>query len=480
MSKFNPTVNTQKFSNQKKHTSYVLTDKEKLVHQILTSFFNEKKYYGDNSDIIVETVNAVMEEDPFFIAKLAAFVRKEFQMRSISHVLITMLAHHEKGKKYIRRCVKNCALRGDDITEVLSCYLSMYGKPIPNALKKGIGDVLNTFDEYTFSKYYGKRKQLNMKDVLCLTHPKPVNEKQSLLFKKVLENNLEKAYTWEREISTRGNKKEVWEELIESNKLGYMALLRNLRNILQLDVNNREKVLKHISDKSQVLKSKQMPFRYLSAYKEVKSFCDSEVLETLEKAVQVSVDNIPKLYGTTLIAIDVSGSMSYPLSARSKVRCAEVSKLLGMIANRICEKAYLYEFNTRIKKGDFARNENILKVASDAKCGGATDLSLPFEMAIDKNLWVDRIIIISDNECNYGCCYNRGEPVQKIVNRYRENVNKNAWVHAIDLMGYGSVQFMGDKVNLLSGWNEKVFEFISLVEAGKENLVERIDKYMEE
>ena len=115
MSKFNPTVNTQKFSNQKKHTSYVLTDKEKLVHQILTSFFNEKKYYGDNSDIIVETVNAVMEEDPFFIAKLAAFARKEFQMRSISHVLITMLAHHEKGKKYIRRCVKNCALRGDDI-----------------------------------------------------------------------------------------------------------------------------------------------------------------------------------------------------------------------------------------------------------------------------------------------------------------------------------------------------------------------------
>ena len=146
----------------------------------------------------------------------------------------------------------------------------------------------------------------------------------------------------------------------------------------------------------------------------------------------------------------------------------------------ICEKAYLYEFNTRIKKGDFARNENILKEASDAKCGGATDLSLPFEMAINKNLWVDRIIVISDNECNYGCCYNRGEPVQKMVNRYRENVNKNAWVHAIDLMGYGSVQFMGDKVNLLSGWNEKVFEFISLVEAGKENLVERIDKYMEE
>ena len=88
-------------------------------------------------------------------------------------------------------------------------------------------------------------------------------------------------------------------------------------------------------------------------------------------------------------------------------------------------------------------------------------------MAIDKNLWVDRIIIISDNECNYGCCYNRGEPVQKMVNRYRENVNKNAWVHAIDLMGYGSVQFRGDKVNLLSGWNEnKVVSIFSLITLG--------------
>ena len=176
MAKFNsPTTGSMKTTNRSGFEAYRMPDKTKLVTQVLTSFFDEKKFYGDNSDDIKETLKRVIKADPEFVSKLAVFARREFNMRSISHVLTAYLAHEVEGKPYVKETVRGVTVRGDDVTEIMSCYISEFGKPIPNSLKKGIANAIKGFDEYTLAKYKGTGKSVTMADILNLCHPKPPN-----------------------------------------------------------------------------------------------------------------------------------------------------------------------------------------------------------------------------------------------------------------------------------------------------------------
>lgn len=475
MSKFN-TAQSIKTTNKEGHAAYGMTDKSKLVTQVLTSFFNEAKFYGDNSAEMQETIKNVIETDAGFVAKLAAFARREFNMRSVAHVLTAYLAHEVQGKPYVRKTVKAVSLRGDDVTEIMACYLSLFGKPVPNSLKKGISDVMQGFDEYTLAKYKGDGKSVKMRDLLCLCRPTPLNEAQSDMWKRCLNGELETPYTWETELSAKGNNAETWEELIDSGKVGYMALLRNLRNILNANPSNVDKVLDTIQNPEAVRRSRQLPFRFLSAYKEVSSICGSKVLDVLENAVEASCANIPRLDGTTVIAVDVSGSMYNGISANSNVKCSEIAMLLGLIANRICDNSIFYTFDDTITKHAFSSRQGILAGAMKMPRGGATYMRLPFERMIADHVKADRIIFLSDNQCN-GMLHGVGNIVQLAADKYRRETGNDICVHAIDLQGYGTQQFHGAKTNIVAGWSERVFDFIKIAEQGEGSLEKRIESY---
>lgn len=477
MAKFNSPT-TIKTTNKEGHVAYGMTDKAKLVTQVLTSFFNEKKFYQDNSAEMQEVIKRVIQKDPQFVSNLAVFARREFNMRSVAHVLTAYLAHEEKGKPFVRKTVKGVSLRGDDVTEIMSFYLSTFGKPIPNSLKKGVNDVLLGFDEYTLAKYKGEGKSVKMRDLLCLCRPKPASKEQEAMWKRCLEGELEIPETWETQLSANGNNRETWEKLIDGGKVGYMAILRNLRNILNAKPRNIDKVYTKLADPVAVRKSKQLPFRFLSAYKSVGNIGGSKVFDVLESAVDASVDNLPKLPGTTVIAIDVSGSMGSPISAKSDIRCAEIAMMLGMIANRICDNSIVLTFETSLRKLNVSGRTGILYAAiHNSTPGGGTNMSLPFIWMIDGNVQADRIIILSDSMCNAGVTYWDRATVQTLADEYRRKTGNDIWVHAIDLQGYGTQQFHGPKTNLVAGWSEKVFDFILLAEQGEGTLEKAIAAY---
>ncbi len=473
MSKFNQ-IQSIKTVNNCGQPAYTMADKEKLVSQVLTSFFNESKFYGDNSEDMQKTIVNVIKTEPEFVSKLAIFARRVFHMRSVSHVLTAYLAHENEGKPYVRNTVKGVTVRGDDVTEIMAFYINTFGKrPIPNSLKKGINDVIVNFDEYTLAKYKGEKKTVKMRDLLCICRPSPKTPEQSEMWKRCIEGKLAVPVTWETELSQNGNNKETWEKLIDSGKVGYMAYLRNLRNILQAEPSNLQTVLDTIENPERVKKSKQLPFRYLSAYKAVSDMAGSKVFDALENALEVSVENMPKLSGTTVIAVDVSGSMSWQISSKSNIRYYEIAVLLGLAANKICDNSIFYTFDTEINKFDFSSRTPILETVQRISCGGGTDMYLPFKEMIDKNIKADRIIILSDNECNRINWYSK-KTVQQMADEYRKQTNQNLWVHAIDLAGYGTQQFHGDRTNIIAGWSEKVLDFINLAESGVHNLTQMI------
>ncbi len=474
MSKFNE-KQTMKTINQEGHVAYKLDDKTKLVTMVCTTFFNEFKFYGDNSRDLVKLATKLCYSDPKFVSNLAIYARKEMNLRSVSHVLTAIIAHEVPSKPYIKQTVEHVVVRADDLLEILACYLQMFGKPIPNGLKKALGNGLKKFDEYAISKYNGGSKAVKFSDILSLTHVKPDNETQSELFKRILENNLETAVRWESELSQHGNTKETWEKLINENKVGYMAALRNLRNMLYVNPSNFDNILNMLANKQQVLKSKQLPFRFLSAYRQVQEMASSKVLDTLEQATKHSVANLPKLKGKTVIAIDVSASMAHwPLSQNSSMHCSDIACLMAVMASYLCEDYIVYTFDTRLKNVTFPSNANIIQTADQIVVyGGGTDIALPFEEMIQKQIQADRVILFSDNEVNRG-----QRTIQTYVDEYRKKVNSNLWVHGVDLQGYETTQFIGKNTSVIAGWSDKILEYIHLSEEGFETQVEIIENYM--
>lgn len=502
MSKFNTaTENTMKTVNKEGHVAYRMDWRSKLITMVLTSFFNESKFYGDNSEELTNCLRSGIVDDPQFVSNLAIFARCEFNMRSVSHVITGYLANTREGKPFVKRTVKNIVLRGDDATEILSFYLNTFGKPIPNSLRKALREVFPTFDEYTLAKYKGEGKSVKMRDILCLCRPHPTSEEQSKVWKDLLEGTIKPAYTWETELSAKGNNKETWEQLIDSGKVGYMALLRNLRNILKAKPENLYKVFDKIADPEAVRKSRQLPFRYLSAWREVNKlsvgddvglFEQKDAMTALERAADCAVENLPKIPGKTIIAIDVSGSMGQTTSSKSDIRCCDISTMLGLIAHRICEKSVVFTFDDKLKLVNVpdVKGSLLAATAQNSTHGGGTNMFLPFQYILDHKTDADRIIVLSDNECNYWisaaqnsiysyyrCSSNDGSTVQTVVNQYRREVNPNFWVHAVDLQGYGTQQFIGKNTNIITGWSEKIFEFILMAEQGEGSLIKRIQNY---
>lgn len=475
MSKFNST-NTMKTTNKNGHVAYKYNDKELLVSMVLTTFFQEDKYYGDNSSDLVKLAEKMAKTDPEFVSNLARYARKVMHLRSVSHVLTAIVAHEINSKPYIAATCRDVIERADDITEILACYISKYGKPIPNGLKKALGDGM--ISKYkTLAKYNSPGKSVSFKDVLRICHPKAPNDEVNTVFKQVLDDNLPTFVRWETELSANGNNAETWEKLIAEKKVGYMAMLRNLRNIINADPSNVDDVYDTIGDKNAVLRSKQLPFRFLSAYKNLPAGAPKKARNVLETACRESAANLPRLKGRTAIMIDASGSMDGTLSGKSTVQYGEIAVLIGLIANYICDDSVVLAFNNTTKELPVNDYSSILEYSTTRRFAGGTDMSSPFEYMCDKNIKADRIIILSDNEVNQQMFSSYwGRPIQKCLEEYRKKVGKTVWLHGIDLAGYGTTQFMGEKVNHIAGWSERVLEYISLVENGLDGQVKIIEK----
>ena len=484
MSKFNLSVfKSNKTINNEGAVAYKMNDKEKLVTQVLTSLFNENKYYGDNSKDLVNTVRKILKTDAKFIANLCIYARNEIHLRTISHVLVSELSKSVVGKEYVRKTLNRVVERPDDMTEILAYYINTYGKPVPNSIKKGLADGFAKFDEYQLAKY-NRDNAVKLRDILCLVHPKAKDEKQNDLWKRLLENRLETPVTWETELSKKGNTREVWEKLIDENKIGYMAMMRNLRNIIKSGASNLDRVYEFLTDENRVLKNKQLPFRYYNAYKVLKNegIGTSKIYDALEIAIKTSTGNIGRLGGKTLISADVSGSMNSHVSAKSDLTCAEIAVLMLSIANYICEETITTTFDNSLYQCNLSTQNGIIANASSIKVnGGCTDITLPIRYLLDKKIFVDRIIILSDNEINRGYTrsigYGGPKSCQELVEEYKKKINPDVWVHAIDMQGYGTQQFVGKNVNIIAGWSEKVLEFMSAAEEGVDTMMDKISSY---
>lgn len=472
MARFNVKSKGTKTENYAGGEAFSESPELELVSVLLTSFVQDQYYRGANEGI-ERTKELVRLNDKKFCAKTAIYARTKFGMRSISHVVAGELAKHVKGEEWSKRFFDKVVYRPDDMMEILSYYLNEYKKPIPNALKKGLALAFNKFDEYSLAKYRGNGKALSLIDVVNLVHPKPT-DKNKIALGKLVEDKLVSKGTWESELTKAGQeadgeeaknelKKEVWVKLIKEKKLGYFALLRNLRNILEQAPEAIPDAIKMLTNGKLIKKSLVLPFRFTTALEQIKQTNFSEsmnVIIALNMAVDISLDNVPKLDGKTLVVLDVSGSM--------EGKPSEIGSLFAAILVKT-NFADFMKFSNDAKYVTLNPLDSTITLADSIKFAtGGTNFHSIFKKA---NKPYDRIIILSDMQ---GWMEYHAPTAE--FNDYKSRTNCDPFIYSFDLQGYGSLQFPERNVFCLAGFSEKIFDVMKYLEQDKKALIKEIEK----
>lgn len=461
--------------------AYQESPKLELVSMLLTSFVQDQ-YYRSGEDGLARLRELLNEVDPVFAAKAAIYARNEFGMRTISHVVAGELAGRVKGAQWTKRFYDYVVRRPDDMTEILAYYLIQNGKPIPNSLKKGLASAFSKFDGYQLAKYRGENRAFSLVDVVNLVHPVPT-EKNAQALKMLVKDTLRSTETFEAKLSAAGKsenvgeaKAEAWADLLRERKIGYFALLKNLRNIQDQAPDLIPLACELLTDRKLVKNSLVLPFRYLTALEQIS---DTRIVSALSKAIDVAIDNVPKLDGRNLVVIDHSGSMggyygygnaSEPVSWGSLQAKGDVFAAAVFKANATdvmvfgTDAGYVRGLNTDDSTLSIAR-----QIYRQSPPGGH---GTNFQAIFNRMEWAyDRIFIFSDMQAWIGYY-----SPQKQVKDYCRTYKAQPYIYSFDLAGYGTLQFPEDRVVALAGFSEKVFDLVKVVEQDRKALVNTIEK----
>lgn len=478
--------------------------KTELTLRFLTYLVGEPKFYTPNAEDETETIriliSSIAEEDPEYLMKLATYTRNEMYLRSAPLFMLVESVQYDDVKPFVKDYTPSIIRRADELTEVIAYFINKHGEigsggkaSLPNSLKKGIAKSFYNFDAYQFAKY-DRDGTVKLKDVLRLTHPKPRNEAEAELFRQIRDRELPIPDTWETVISTQGSNKETWESIIP--QMGYMAKLRNLRNFLKVDVDVAP-VIQHLTNPKAVKNSKQFPFRFYSAYKIMQNettgnpFDRQAISNALEQALELSVENLPKLEGDTFITSDESGSMHSSISSRSIVEYIDIANVMGALAHKISKNAIASVFGRDFSIVPMNPNDSILTNTNKMsqvgqRVGHSTNAFLALQWLNEQRLKVDRIMIFSDMQCystfgdnRWGFYQPMGQSLTEQFTKYKRTINPNVRLYSFDLTGYGTVQFPQDEPNimLLAGWSDRVLEFIHRYENFGSELIGTIENY---
>lgn len=359
---------------------------QQLRRSVASCLLWEDEFYEDGqaiADRIYQTALTVPSKD---LAALAIEAREDFKLRHVPLLLLHALAQTGAGTSIVSETIERVIQRADELSEFLAVYWRAGKRPLSKQVKLGLAKALGKFDEFRLAKY-NRDGAIKLRDVLFLVHAKPKDEAQADLWKRLVENKLFIPDTWETELSAGKDKKETFERLIREGKLGYLALLRNLRNMAQAGCDTalvRDAIIARKGGAERVL-----PFRYIAAARAAPQF-EPAIDQSLSEAVSA----MPILPGKTVVMVDVSGSMyQAKLSEKSDLLRVDAAAALASIINGDIR---LFAFADNVTELPPRRGMAGVDAIRQVPQGGtrlfdAVDL-------INKQVKYDRLIVITDEQ----------------------------------------------------------------------------------
>lgn len=296
---------------------------QQLRRSVMANLLWENQFYEDGVSI-AERIKALSAEvTPEQLAAVAVEARDKHNLRHVPLLLATQLVKHGAGKTgLVSDTIQKIVQRADELSELVALYWADGKKPLSSQMKKGLAKAFTKFNAYSLAKY-NRDAKVKLRDVLFLVHPKAKDAEQQKVFDQLASNTLAAPDTWEVALSGGANQKETWTRLLQEGKLGYLALLRNLRNMSGAGV-DRKLVKEAILARKGA--EKVLPFRFTAAARHAPEF-EPE----LDKALIAGLESLPKLEGRTLVLVDNSGSMYCNLSGKSDLQRIDAAATLASI-----------------------------------------------------------------------------------------------------------------------------------------------------
>lgn len=508
------TVNRQGFR------AYSLPDELRLL-TMLNTLKLQNQFYRTEDEIMVELRDLIEKLDPYFVAQAIVYSRCMGDgMRAINQLGAALLAPFVKGMEWGKRFYgpfdkkagKNgCIFRPDDMSEIKDIMYALGAHSLPAAIRNGFKACIESYDTYRLAKY-----KKSIIDIANLVHPNP--NKSKAFFKRAEDCENEStlnaimngvavaADTWEVAQSDAGQqvakavkegkltrteaekvlseaKADNWEALLKDKKLGILAALRNIRNIL---TNPRKEMIdmwcELISDQNIIKKNLVLPIYFDLAYDVVdREFHYNDYAPQVAKALQdayiASIPNLASVFtGKTCVMVDVSGSMGCGISDGKKTVGSHANRThfgfsrgdsvydqlstsccgykAGLIAATIAKAtgADVIQFGDYARRVKYDKNKNVFALAKDlgSPMNECTDLGSAFRLITDERAKYDRIVIISDNEVNsWDLTSNAYKNYLRVCSPY---------VYVVDLAAYGTVPVAGDKVSYFYGYGSQLYE----------------------
>jgi 60 kDa SS-A/Ro ribonucleoprotein len=405
-----------------------------LRRSVLACLLWESQFYEDGVEIagcIAELVPKVAAEK---VAALAVEGRKQMKLRHAPLLLVREMARHKTHRALVSETLAQIIQRADELAEFVAIYWKDGRVPLSGQVKKGLAAAFPKFDEYQLAKYE-RGGPIKLRDVLFLCHAKPRDQAQADAWKRLVSGSLTTAVTWEVALSSGADKREAWERLLREQKLGALALLRNLRNMREVGV-DESLVLSALGSMST---ARVLPFRFLAAARYAPQW-----EEALEQAMLKCVAETEKLPGKTIVLVDVSGSMTAPLSRRSEMQRTDAAYGLAVLLREIAEKIAVYSFSDNLVEVP-ARCGFALRDAIDvSQRHNSTQLGNAVEK-LNRNEKCDRLIVITDEQAHDKVPAPSGKGYLINVASYKNGVGYGKWMH-------------------IDGWSEAVIEYIRALE----------------
>jgi hypothetical protein len=425
-----------------------------LAHML----FEDQFYVGaeTNAQILARLTKNLPAE---LLADTALRARTAYKLRHVPLFLLREMARHGKLKaEHLSQVIQ----RPDEIGEFIAMYWKDKKQPLSNQVKKGLAQAFDKFNEFQFSKWNKNSAAVKLRDALFLVHAKPKTPEQEALFQRIASDTLETADTWETNLSGGADKRSTFIRLMDENKLGALAFLRNLRNMVECGVPN----LTLEAYAARVDASKVLPFRYVAAARVV-----PQLKPILEKMMFRGLATSKKLQGRTVLVVDTSGSMGQPVSSKSEISALDAACALAVLAREICEDVVIYA----TAGSDGARKHATMEIPGNLRGFALADYisgmevrrkigsgGIFFAQAMEyiasqegrKN--IDRVLVFTDEQDTsmYGRDFNPSKARRLAPNQRNYVINVGTNKNGINSAEWESI----------TGFSEAVIDYIQLVE----------------
>lgn len=430
---------------------------QQLERSVMSCLLWEDTFYESGEDIATRIRSLVAQNSGQFVSALAITAREEMKLRHVPLLLVREMARNPEQREYVADTLARVIQRADELTEFLAIYWKD-GKdqPLAAQVKKGLARAFAKFDEFALARY-NRDADVKLRDVLFLTHAKPadaegrgkkiaavkkkgyvrgeVRRHANSLFTKLVNDELKTPDTWETELSAGKDKKATFERLIKENKLGALALLRNLRGMTEANV-DRDAIVKGL----QTMKTERvLPFRFISAAKYAPQFEPQ-----LEQAMFKCLEGADRLGGKTILLVDVSGSMADPVSGKSDLTRLDAACALGILLREICDDLQVFTFSERTVQVPARRGFALRDAIKTSQSHMGTYLGESLDV-LKYGAGVDRLIVITDEQSADKVGAPKAKGYMLNVASYQNGVGYGKWNH-------------------IDGWSESVVRFITELE----------------